>query len=343
MSLEVNKNKIGLEKKDYQGSKSTLCTGCGHDLISAHVITACYQAGVNPLFLTKMSGIGCSSKLTAYFMSRSFAVNSMHGRMAPVATGARLAQKNLKMLGVSGDGDSMSIGLGGFLHLLRRNVPMVYIIANNGVYGLTKGQFSPTADKNSELKTGAKNLFESLDVCATALQAGATFVARTFSGDQKQMVPLIQAALHHHGTAVIDVISPCITFNNHETSTKSYDYVKSHDVVLQEIGVIFEQEPQRVDYDEGDTCFIKLDDTTQLKLRKLNSKNHDVKSAEDAAKILHDSQKNGELLTGLFYVNENEPNLIDRMNLTEKPLNALTQSELKPSPEEFQTIFNSFN
>ena len=222
-------NSIGLSKDDYKGAPSTLCTGCGHDLLSAQIMTACFEAGIDPETLVKMSGIGCSSKTPAYFISKSFAFNSMHGRMASIATGAKLGNINLRLLGISGDGDSASIGIGGFIHTVRRNLPICYLVANNGVYGLTKGQFSATADKNSPSKDGQTSSFETLDLCLLALESGCDFVARSYVGDSKQLIPLIQAALAHKGTALIDVISPCVTFNNHDSSTKSYGHLKIHE------------------------------------------------------------------------------------------------------------------
>ena len=239
----AKENAIGLEKAAYKGGKSTLCTGCGHDSITNHIQTAYFQANVNPFDIAKLSGIGCSSKTPAYFMSKSHGFNSLHGRLGPLATGVYSANKDLKLIGISGDGDTASIGFGGFAHLIRRrNVPMVYLCYNNGVYGLTKGQFSATAEMEAVLKTGAVNPFQEVDLCAMALQLGCGFVARSFSGDAKQLVPLIQAAIHHNGTAFIDVISPCITFNNHEQSSKSFVAVKDHKVNLQELGVIETQD-----------------------------------------------------------------------------------------------------
>lgn len=225
----VKLNSLGLCKDDYKGAPSTLCTGCGHDLLSAQIMTACFEAGIDPQALAKMSGIGCSSKTPAYFMSKSFAFNSMHGRMASVATGAKLGNVNLRLLGISGDGDSASIGLGGFIHTIRRNLPICYLVANNGVYGLTKGQFSATADSRSPAKDEQTTSFEALDLCLLALESGCDFVARSYVGDSKQLVSLLTAALNHNGTALIDVISPCVTFNNHDSSTKSYGHMKIHE------------------------------------------------------------------------------------------------------------------
>jgi 2-oxoglutarate ferredoxin oxidoreductase subunit beta len=335
-------NAAGLEKKDYTGSPSTLCTGCGHDSISQHVITACYQSGIHPWDLAKMSGIGCSSKIPAYFISRSFSFNSMHGRMAPITTGAHVANQNLIMLGISGDGDSASIGLGGFAHLIRRNAQVAYIVANNGVYGLTKGQFSATADKGSQQKTGAFNPFSSIDICTLALELGCTFVARSFSGDAKQLVPLLQAALRHKGTAVIDVISPCITFNNHDGSTRSYTYVKEHDRVLQELGFIQPQAELQVDYSEGATEVVELPDGSKLRLKKIDPRLHNLHDRYEAMKTLAESREKGEIVTGLFYIDEKATSLKETLSLTEKPLSRLTERELRPSPEALSEIMAEF-
>lgn len=336
------KNKVNLERKDYAGSASTLCTGCGHDSISNHVITACYQAGIHPYDLAKMSGIGCSSKTPAYFIGKSFSVNSIHGRMAPVATGAHVTNHKMVMLGVSGDGDSASIGLGGFAHLIRRNAQVTYIVANNGVYGLTKGQFSATADYGASQKNGAKNPFETIDICSLALELGATFVARSFSGDAKQMVPLLQAAMKHKGIAILDVVSPCITFNNHDGSTKSYNYVKEHDVVLQELGFIQPQQEVAVDYEEGTTEVVELHDGSKLKLKKVDPRLHNLKDRYAAMKVLSESREKGEILTGLFYIDESKKTLIDTMNMPDQPLSSLTEQDLRPKVETLKKIMADF-
>lgn len=340
--VQVTKNRIGLERKDYSGSASTLCTGCGHDSITNHIITAFYQLGISPYDVMKTSGIGCSSKTPAYFMSKSYGFNSMHGRMAPVSTGAKVVSANLHTIGISGDGDTASIGIAGFIHLLRRNLPMVYIVANNGVYGLTKGQFSATADKGALLKTGESNLFEMVDICTLALDVGATFVARSFSGDAKQLVPLLKAAIEHRGTAVIDIISPCITFNNHDGSTKSYTYVKEHDVSLQELGFIAPFEETTVDYSEGSVEVVQLPDGSKLTLKKLNSREHNVQDRLAAMKMIHESSAKGEILTGLFYINEEPKNLVESLNLPVKPLSRMTESELRPSREKFEQLMMEF-
>lgn len=336
------KNKIGFSKSEYQGSKSTLCVGCGHDQITNHIITACYQSDVNPYELLKMSGIGCSSKTPAYFMSKSFGFNSLHGRMAPVSTGAHVVLPNYFMLGVSGDGDTASIGLSGFCHLVRRNLPMVYLVANNGVYGLTKGQFSATADAGSQLKTGEKNPFESIDLCSLAIDLGCTFVARSFSGDAKQLVPLIKAALRHRGTAFIDVISPCVTFNNHDGSTKSFGYLKEHDVVLQELGYIGAQESIEVDYQEGAREVVELHDGSKLTLKKLAANEHNPKDRKSAMDLLYAHRKTGEIVTGLFYVEENKESFTESLSLSDKSLAQMNESELRLTPEKFKELMAEF-
>src|SRR5882757_9466047 len=265
----VKTNHIGLQVLDYRGGKTTLCAGCGHNAISERIIEAFYEMGVQPERIMKLSGIGCSSKSPAYFLSRAHSFNSVHGRMPSVATGALLAQRNMLALGVSGDGDTASIGVGQFVHLMRRNLPMIYIIEDNGVYGLTKGQFSATADLGSKLKTGVINDLPAIDTCALAIQLGATFVARSFSGDKRQLLTLLKAALAHKGTVMIDVISPCVTFNDHEGSTKSYKYLKDHDEPVQDVGFVPHFENIDVDYDPGTTTVVKMHDGSSLRLRKL--------------------------------------------------------------------------
>jgi 2-oxoglutarate ferredoxin oxidoreductase subunit beta len=339
---EIITNKIGLEKKDYAGGASTLCTGCGHDQITNHIISAYYGLSIDPVDVAKMSGIGCSSKTPGYFMSRSFGFNSMHGRMAPVATGSKVSNHKLLHVGMSGDGDSASIGIGGFAHLVRRNLPIVYIIANNGVYGLTKGQLSATADRGASLKSGEKNPFENIDLCSMALDLGCTFVARSFSGDAKQLVPLLQAAIKHKGTAVIDVISPCVTFNNHDGSTKSFSWVKEHDISLQELGLVPAEEAIHVDYSEGETTFVDLPDGSKLKLKKLNSRDHDIHNRLGAIQAIYAAKAKGELLTGLFFIDEGPETLIETLNLPDTPLSSLTESDLRPNPEKFKRIMDSF-
>lgn len=298
-------NSIGLSKKEYQGSPSTLCTGCGHDQITSHIVTALFELGISPYQVVKTSGIGCSSKTPAYFLGTSFGINFIHGRMAPLATGSVVANPGLIHIGISGDGDTASIGLGGFAHLVRRNVPMVYIVANNGVYGLTKGQFSATSDPGAKLKTGEVNPFETIDICTMALDLGATFVARSFSGDMKQMVALIKAAIKHKGLAVLDVISPCVTFNNHDGSTKSFSYVKAHDLRLHDLGFIPAEESIQVDMLPGDTKEVTFADGSRLLLKKLEE-DYDPSDSYLAIRRIHESRKKGEILTGLFYIQETQ-------------------------------------
>src|SRR6476660_6220797 len=262
-------NRIGLAVIDYKGGKTTLCAGCGHNAISERIVDAMYEMGVQPERVAKLSGIGCSSKSPAYFMSRSHSFNSVHGRMPSVATGAMLANRNLLTLGVSGDGDTASIGVGQFVHLMRRNLPIIYIIEDNGVYGLTKGQFSATADLGSKLKTGVINDLPPIDTCALAISLGATFVGRSFSGDKRQLHAMLKAAVAHEGTVMLDVISPCVTFNDHEGSTKSYKYAKDHDEPLQEISFVPSFESIDVEYDPGTTIDVTMHDGSHLRLRKL--------------------------------------------------------------------------
>src|SRR5271169_4027793 len=262
-------NRIGLTVMDYKGGKTTLCAGCGHNAISERIIESMYEMGVQPELLIKPSGIGCSSKTPAYFMSRSHSFNAVHGRMASVATGALLANHKLICIGVSGDGDTASIGIGQLIHLMRRNLPIIYIIEDNGVYGLTKGQFSATADLGSKLKTGVVNDLPPIDTCALAIELGATFVARSFSGDKKQLLSILKAALAHRGTVMLDVLSPCVTFNDHEGSTKSYAYVKDHDDPLEEVSFVPFFEDIAVDYEPGTTQEVTMHDGSKLYLRKL--------------------------------------------------------------------------
>lgn len=329
-------------KKDYQGLRSTLCTGCGHDSVTNHIITSLFKSKVNPFKVAKMSGIGCSSKTPAYFLSLSHGFNSIHGRMAPTATGAKLVNPELMALGISGDGDTASIGLGGFAHLIRRNIPMVYIIENNGVYGLTKGQFSATADEGSTQKSGEVNPFDSIDLCSMALQLGCSFVARSFSGDAKQLVPLLEAAFQHPGTSVIDIISPCITFANHEGSTKSFKAVKEHLVQLQELGYIHSQEEIKVEYEEGEYKEVEMADGSKLLLKKLDSKNHDISDRALALTSLQESNSKGEILTGLFYLDSQKPNLQKLMNLPDQPLISLDEKTARMSESDFTKVLNKY-
>jgi 2-oxoglutarate ferredoxin oxidoreductase subunit beta len=330
--------KPALTIQDYKGAASTLCTGCGHDNVTNHIQQAYFKSGIHPFSVAKISGIGCSSKTTAYFMKTAHGFNSIHGRMAPVATGAKIANRNLNILGISGDGDTASIGMGGFIHLIRRNLPMVYIIENNGVYGLTKGQFSATADLGVPLKTGPSNEWVGLDLCSLAIESGASFVARSFSGDGKQLSQIIQAAIEFDGTAIIDVISPCITYANHEGSTKSYDYVKSHKITLQQLGYITAHDPVAAEFNEGDVTTIQLASGAKLLIKKINSESYDISVATHALNAMRTSRDKGEILTGLLYLNKSNPSAIEKMHLTQQALNSLTEAELRPT----STIFNQY-
>src|SRR6202142_2259914 len=286
-------NRIGLPVLEYRGSKTTLCAGCGHNAISERIIDAMWEMGVQPERVMKMSGIGCSSKSPAYFMSRSHSFNSVHGRMPSVSTGAILGNHTMLALGVSGDGDTASIVMGQFVHLLRRNLPMIYIIEDNGVYGLTKGQFSATADLGSKLKTGVVNDLPGIDACALAIQLGATFVARSFSGDKRQLLALIKGAIAHHGTSMLDVISPCVTFNDHGGSTKSYSYVKDHDEPVADLSFVPFFEDITVDYDPGTTTSITMHDGSQVLLRKIETQ-YDPTNKGAALQMLIESHDKGE-------------------------------------------------
>jgi 2-oxoglutarate ferredoxin oxidoreductase subunit beta len=322
-------NRIGLQVLDYRGGKTTLCAGCGHNAISERIIDAFFEMGVQPERVMKLSGIGCSSKSPAYFMNRSHSFNSVHGRMPSVATGAILANASLVGLAVSGDGDTVSIGAGQFVHLMRRNLPLIYIVENNGVYGLTKGQFSATADIGSKLKTGVINDLPPIDICALAVELGATFVARSFSGDKKQLHALIKAAIAHRGTVLLDVVSPCVTFNDHEGSTKSYKYMKEHEEAIHEVGFVPHFEDIAVDYEPGSATEVRMHDGSMLTLRKLN-KDYDPTDRVNAMKTLMEADERGEVLTGVFYVNTQKKNFIELLNLVDQPLARLPEEKLRP-------------
>jgi 2-oxoglutarate ferredoxin oxidoreductase subunit beta len=325
-------NRIGLTVLEYKGGKTTLCAGCGHNAISERIIDAMYEMGVPPERVIKMSGIGCSSKSPAYFMRRSHSFNAVHGRMPSVTTGAMLANRNLLALGVSGDGDTASIGVGQFVHLMRRNLPMIYIIEDNGVYGLTKGQFSATADLGSKLKTGVINDLPPIDTCAMAITLGATFVGRSFSGDKKQLHAMLKAAIAHKGTVMLDVVSPCVTFNDHEGSTKSYKYMKDHDEPLQEISFVPAFEDIAVEYDPGTTIEVTMHDGSSLRLRKLEEDYNPTDKIE-AIHRLNQAHAKGEVLTGVFYINTHTPSFIDLLNLVDEPLATLPESLVRPGRE----------
>ncbi len=322
-------NHIGLPILEYRGGKTTLCAGCGHNAISERIVEAMFEMGVQPERVMKMSGIGCSSKSPAYFMNRSHAFNSVHGRMASVSTGAILANHTMTTLGVSGDGDTASIGMGQFVHLMRRNLPMIYIIEDNGCYGLTKGQFSATADVGSTLKTGVHNDLPPFDCCALAMRWGATFVARSFSGDKKQLQAIIKTAIAHRGLSVIDVISPCVTFNDHEGSTKSYSYVKEHEEVLQDLDFVPSFEDISVEIPEGAVMDVQLHDGSHLRIRKLG-RDFDPTNRQAALNMLESADAKGEVVTGVLYVNTEKPTFIDLLNMVDDPVGTLPQSRTRP-------------
>jgi len=334
-------NRIGLSVMDYRGSKSTLCAGCGHNAISERIIDAFYEMGIEPERVAKMSGIGCSSKSPAYFMGRAHSFNGVHGRMPAVATGAAVANHKMLYIGVSGDGDTASIGMGQFAHLMRRNLPMIYIIEDNGVYGLTKGQFSATADVGSKLKSGTVNELPAIDTCALAIELGATFVARSFSGDKKQLSALLKAAIAHNGTVLLDVISPCVTFNDHEGSTKSYKFMKDHEEPIHDINFVPSFEEIDVEYEEGTGIDISLHDGSRMHLVKLEEDFNPTDRIQ-ALKRLAEAREKNEVLTGLFYLNPEAPNFIDMLNLGESPLSALRQEMVRPSKKVLDEIMNEY-
>ena len=323
------KNALGYTRRDYEGAISTLCAGCGHDSISTAIIQAFYELDIAPHRVAKLSGIGCSSKTPTYFLGNSHGFNSVHGRMPSVLTGAALANRDLSYLGVSGDGDSASIGLGQFAHVLRRGVDMVYIVENNGVYGLTKGQFSATADKGSKSKRGAINSDEPIDLVLLALALGATFVARGFSGDKAQLVPLIKAAVAHRGAAFIDVVSPCVAFNNHPGSTKSYDYVREHNEAVNRLDFMPDHAPITAQYAEGSVRDVVLHDGGSVRLRKLHAE-YDPSDKVGAMAYLESRRAHGEVVTGLLYVDTESDDMHASLHTVDAPLNALGDAELVP-------------
>ncbi len=322
-------NKLGFTRRDYEGAVSTLCAGCGHDSISAAIIQACFELALQPHRIAKLSGIGCSSKTPTYFLGASHGFNSVHGRMPSVLTGANLANRDLIYLGVSGDGDSASIGLGQFAHSIRRGVNMLYIVENNGVYGLTKGQFSATADRGSKSKRGALNTDASIDMIGLAMQMGATFVARSFSGDKAQLVPLIKAAITHNGAAFIDCISPCVAFNNHPGSTKSFDYVRAHNDAVNRLDFITGRDEITVDYAPGSMELVTQHDGSVLRLRKLHAE-YDPHDRISAMSYLLERDAAGEVVTGLLYVDPAPKDLHDHLNTVATPLNELDDAALVP-------------
>jgi 2-oxoglutarate/2-oxoacid ferredoxin oxidoreductase subunit beta len=334
-ALEVNA--LGFTHRDYEGAISTLCAGCGHDSISAAIIHACYELSLPPHRIAKLSGIGCSSKTPTYMLGQSHGFNSVHGRMPSVLTGANLANRELLYLGISGDGDTASIGLGQFAHAMRRGVDMVYIVENNGVYGLTKGQFSATSDKGSKSKKGVDTPDSPIDLVALALQLGATFVARSFSGDKRQLTPLIKAAFEHRGAAFIDVISPCVAFNNHEGSTKSFDYVREHNIALNALDFVSDRAPIEADYAVGESEMVAMHDGSTIRFHKLAA-DHDWRDKSAALATLEKHRAEGEIVTGLIYMNDDAVDLHARLGTARRPLNGLGDAELCPGSKALEAI-----
>ena len=330
-------NRLGFTRRDYEGKISTLCAGCGHDSISASIIQACWDLAIEPHRVAKLSGIGCSSKTPDYFLGQSHGFNTVHGRMPSVLTGANLANRDLLYLGVSGDGDSASIGFGQFAHSIRRGVNMVYIVENNGVYGLTKGQFSATADRGSKSKRGVVNTDECLDLVMVALQMGATFVGRSFSGDKAQLVPLIKAAIEHKGSALIDVISPCVAFNNHDGSTRSYDYVREHNEAVNRIDFIKDRKEITTDYAPGSVQDVLQHDGSTLRLRKVAA-DYDASDRVNAMNYLQQRARAGEIVTGLLYVQSGSEDLHDSLNTVSAPLNRLAAKDLCPGSKVIEQL-----
>ncbi len=322
-------NKVGFTRRDYEGRVSTLCAGCGHDSISAAIIQACWEMDIEPHRVAKLSGIGCSSKTPDYFLGNSHGFNTVHGRMPSVLTGANLANRDLLYLGVSGDGDSASIGIGQFAHVMRRGVNMVYILENNGVYGLTKGQFSATADQGSKSKRGVENTDAPVDTVSLALIMGATFVARSFSGDKQQLVPIIKAAIAHKGAAFIDVVSPCVAFNNHPGSTKSYDYVREHNDAVNRIDFIPRKSEITVDYPEGEVVEVEQHDGSVLRLRKIHPE-YDPHDKNRAMNYILEHQAQGEVVTGLLYAKRDSVDLHEHLNTSEVAFNKYSAKDLCP-------------
>jgi len=326
---DLPKNALGLTRRDYEGANSTLCAGCGHDSITAAVIEACWANAVRPEDVVKLSGIGCSSKTTAYFVSGGHGFNSVHGRMPSVATGANAANRRLHYIGISGDGDTLSIGLGQFCHAIRRNLNLVYLIENNGVYGLTKGQFSASADLGTRAKKGEVNAQPPIDPVQLAITLGATFVARSFSGDKQQLVPLIQAALHHEGFALIDVLSPCVTFNDHEGSTKSYAYTREHYEEAVHADFVAHHGEIRVEYAAGEAVPVTLHDGSAVVLRKIDAA-YDPTDRSAALARIQERAAAGEHLTGLLYIAPGQPEFHEVNATPDLPLNQIPYAKLNP-------------
>jgi len=324
-------NRLGLPLDPYKGAASTLCPGCGHDAITGSLIRTLWEMDIPPHLLAKMSGIGCSSKTTAYFGAGAWGFNAVHGRMPSVATGALLANRHLRTLGVSGDGDTASIGIGQFVHLVRRNLPMVYVVENNGVYGLTKGQFSATADRGSRAKKGAVNVQEPIDLCGLALELGCGFVARGFSADKKQLDGILKAAFAYRGTAVVDIVSPCVAFNNHAGSTRSYDYGKEHDHHVVEVGFVPAWDPAPVEVPPGGCREVEMPDGSRVLLVAVEEA-FDTTDRDGAIARLRSSRRGGELLTGIFHLATGVPTFEETLELVAEPLAFLPGSRLRPPP-----------
>ena len=330
-------NLVGLSKADYTGKSTTLCAGCGHNSISSQIISAAYELSLRPHEVIKLSGIGCSSKSPAYFMNRAHGFNGLHGRMPSAATGAILANHTMRAIGMSGDGDTANIGMGQFKHLVRRNVPMVYIVANNGVYGLTKGQFSATADQGLELKKGLQNRLPPIDICLEALVGGASFVARSFAGDPRQLSTLLKAALAHKGTAVLDVISPCVTFNNKDESPKSYAWGREHEEPLHDLTYVPERDEIVVSYEPGEITSVAFADGSSLRLKKIEV-DHDPTSRLAALTLIEESRTQGTFVTGLIYVNPTQPTFVEISGLGTTPLARLTPAQMRPAEQTLRDI-----
>jgi len=338
---QVDTNYLGLTQSEYRGKPSTLCPGCGHNTITNQIISACYELNLVPEKIAKFSGIGCSSKSLNYFLNRSFGFNGLHGRMPSMALGASFADTSIKILGVSGDGDTASIGFGQFKHLIRRNLPMVYIVENNGVYGLTKGQFSATSDEGLELKHQGKNLYFPIDIAMEALISGASFIARSFSGDAKQLKELIKAAICHNGISVIDVISPCVTFHNHEESLHSYVWGRQNEQPLHDIAYIPKKKAISLDdFQQGTEKEVILHDGSIIHLKKLDM-DHDPTKKFDAIRVLEEAETNHQLITGLIYINPDKPTIFDLYNIVDKPLNRLSSDKTRPKQDTLKRINDS--
>ena len=338
----LEKNALGLTRRDYEGTISTLCAGCGHDSISAAVIEACYDLSLSADQIAKLSGIGCSSKSPSYFLNQAHGFNSVHGRMPSVATGANLGNQDLLYLGVSGDGDTAGIGIGQFMHAARRQLNITYIVENNGTYGLTKGQFSATNDQGSKSKYGEENVLAPIDLAAMAIQLGAGFVGRSFSGDKDQLVPLLKAAMKFKGFSLIDIISPCVTFNNHVGSTKSYDHIREHNESVSSLDFVPIGQEIKTNYNEGSKVDVPLHDGAILTLEKLSKKYNPLDKGL-AVQSLNEAEKNGKVLTGLLYINPTVKDHAEILNISDTPLNQFSDKELCPGSNKLAKVNASLN